>query len=469
MDTRIKNILIVEDSRTQAEELKYLLENNNCYVRHALNGELALEILRSFVPEVIISDIVMPGMDGFTLCSVIKSDTQLKHIPVILLTALSDSKDVIKGLECGADSFLVKPYSEEFLIARIEYFLQNTELRKDLADDAPLEILFGQEKYTIGSSRRQIMDLLLANYENSMMKNQELIESNKSLQAARDNLNRMNTHLDQMVRVRTQELENSNANLKAEIEERKRVEIELIAAKEKVDEASRLKSAFLANMSHELRTPLNAIMGFSDLMTEADPDEKDRYAQIVYKSSNHLLGLLDDVFFVSRLQSEKLTLNLTEFKPAEMVNNAFKIFNQPDSVKKLDFRVLNPIEYSQISVTSDAGKVSQVLTHLLSNALKYTFSGYVEFGFDIRNGFLEFFVKDTGIGIDEKEQESIFDAFYRGQLAKSSIIGGAGLGLNIAKMVVELLGGETGVQSEPGKGSRFHFTIPMVSPELVSA
>jgi DNA-binding response OmpR family regulator len=293
MDTRIKNILIVEDSRTQAEELKYLLENNNCYVRHALNGELALEILRSFVPEVIISDIVMPGMDGFTLCSVIKSDTQLKHIPVILLTALSDSKDVIKGLECGADSFLVKPYSEEFLIARIEYFLQNTELRKDLADDAPLEILFGQEKYTIGSSRRQIMDLLLANYENSMMKNQELIESNKSLQAARDNLNRMNTHLDQMVRVRTQELENSNANLKAEIEERKRVEIELIAAKEKVDEASRLKSAFLANMSHELRTPLNAIMGFSDLMTEADPEHREL--------ADKLADRFDEIFYGGRI------------------------------------------------------------------------------------------------------------------------------------------------------------------------
>ncbi len=461
MQTERNKILIVEDSRTQAEELRYLLESNDFIVTHALNGEIAIRMLTGFTPDIIISDIVMPGMDGFRFCSLVKEDDHLKDIPVILLTSLSDSKDVIKGLECGADSFLVKPYSEEFLIARVQYFLRNLELRRAQSDDAPLEILFGNEVYTISSSRRQIMDLLVSNYENSMIKNRELIESNKSLQIARDNLNRMNAHLDQMVKVRTQELENTNKSLKEEIEERKRIEAELIAAKEKADEGSRLKSAFLANMSHEIRTPMNSIMGFSDLMLDADPEEKERYAQIVHKSSTHLLGLIDDVFFVSRLQTEKLPLNLTEFRPAEIISDAFKMFNHPGTIKKLELRVSYPPEYDGLRIVSDAGKVNQVLTNLLSNSLKYTFTGYIEFGFDVVNGEVEFFVKDTGIGIDKKEQQTVFEAFYRGEKARSSIIGGTGLGLNIVKMVVELLGGSVGVQSEPDQGSRFRFTVPM--------
>ncbi len=237
MDQKKVEILIVEDSITQAKILIYILENNNFSVQHATNGEMALEILKHYEPEIIICDIVMPGMDGYRFCSLVKADKHLKNIPVILLTSLYDPRDVIKGLECGADSFLIKPYTEELIIARIQYFIQNSEFRKNQPDDSTVELLFTDQKYRINSSPRQILDILLSTYEDSLQKNQELNESNKNLKIARDNLTRLNANLEERVKLRTQELENSNANLLDEIEERKRAETSL---KEKVEDLRRM-------------------------------------------------------------------------------------------------------------------------------------------------------------------------------------------------------------------------------------
>ncbi len=226
-------VLVVEDSLTQAGVLKYILEINNYSVRHSPDGKKALELLDQYVPDIIISDIVMPGMDGYQFCSIIKADEQLKKIPVILLSALSVPRDIMKGLESGADSFLVKPYSEEMLIARIQYFVQNRDLRVNKPNDDALEILFANEKYSINSSSRQILDVLLSTYEITIHKNQELNESNKNLQIARDNLTLMNVNLEEKIRLRTLELEKSNENLLSEIEEHKATVETLLKSEEK--------------------------------------------------------------------------------------------------------------------------------------------------------------------------------------------------------------------------------------------
>lgn len=206
---------------------------------------------------------------------------------------------------------------------------------------------------------------------------------------------------------------------------------------------------------------MNAIIGFSDLLLDAEPEERILYAGIVQKSSKQLLMLIDDVIQMSRLQSEKLPLNIRGFKPSELVSDVYQMFNLPDFKKGIDLMVYIPSQHSNLTVRSDKDKIRQVLTNFMSNALRYTFIGSVELGFVMQNGDIEFYVKDTGIGIPGHEQQRIFDTFYRGEQAISLAIGGTGLGLKIAKELVELLGGQIGVNSEQGKGARFFFRIPV--------
>jgi len=250
-------------------------------------------------------------------------------------------------------------------------------------------------------------------------------------------------------------------NRDLDITERNQHELELNAAKVKDEESNRLKPAFLVSMSHEIRTPMNAIMGFSDLLMEAEGDEKRQFAAIIQKCSKQLLSLIDDVIHLSRLQSKILPVDNIRFKPAELVTDVFRMFNHPNLKKELDIAMIIPGQYKDLVMQSDAGKIRQILTNLVANAMKYTLQGIVKLGFELQDGLVEFYVTDTGIGIPEKEQERIFESFYRSEQAISSSIEGTGLGLSIAKELVELMGGVIGVSSNPDKGSRFFFSIPL--------
>jgi len=226
-------ILILEDSKTQAAELIYILENNEYIVTHANNGEEALELLSNKLPDIIISDIVMPRINGFEFCSTVKSDVRLKNIPVILLTSLSDPDDIIKGLECGADSFITKPYNEDFLISKIQYLLMNFEFRREQSTDIGLEIIFKGKKHLISSSRLQIVDLLFSTYESAMQKSKELAIVNQELINTRDKLIQLNETLEQTVEFRTEELMLNNAWLQNENKERIHVEEDLRYSEER--------------------------------------------------------------------------------------------------------------------------------------------------------------------------------------------------------------------------------------------
>lgn len=175
-------ILIVEDSPTQAAKLRLILENEGYNVLIAGNGEEALDILEDRIPTIVISDIVMPGIDGYELCRRIKGDKRMHHLPVILLTQLSDPKDIIRGLESGADHFLTKPYSEDELISHIQYIFVNRELRKNPVADLGIEIFFAGQKHFLTSDRIQILDLLFSTYEVVLQKNQALEKKNQELQ-----------------------------------------------------------------------------------------------------------------------------------------------------------------------------------------------------------------------------------------------------------------------------------------------
>jgi PAS domain S-box-containing protein len=211
------NVLIVEDSPTQAAHLKLILENKGYKVSVASNGKEALSILETTPPKLVISDIVMPEMDGYELCRTIKQDERFKQIPVILVTVLYDPQDVIRGLECGANNFISKPYDEKYLLSRIEIVLASSYAEETEKVQIGLDISFAGKKHHISASRLQILNMLLSTYETAVQKNHELTE-------ARDQLRELNEHLEDLVEERTLQLENTNRQLLEEIEVRKKAE-----------------------------------------------------------------------------------------------------------------------------------------------------------------------------------------------------------------------------------------------------
>ncbi|MEW6127413.1 MAG: response regulator [Acidobacteriota bacterium] len=212
-------ILIAEDSPTQAEQLRYILESHHYSVAIARNGREAIDNITNHKPTIVISDITMPEMDGYELCRRIKANQHLKDIPVILLTALSDPLDVLKGLECGADNFITKPYEERYLLSRINYLLVNREMRRNQSPQFGLEIFFGGEKRLITADRAQILDLFISTYEVALQKNEEMT-------AAQADLQKLNEQLEEKVKERT-------AALEIEIAERARAQEALRQAEEK--------------------------------------------------------------------------------------------------------------------------------------------------------------------------------------------------------------------------------------------
>ena len=189
-------ILIVEDSPTQSLKLRHVLERHGYNVAtSARDGQEALASLAVHLPTLIITDINMPGMDGYELCQRIKDDAKLKELPVILLTSLADPKDILRGLECGADNFIVKPYDEEFLLSRIHYVLANLELRRRAGGRQATEIYFAGHKYQLTTERIHSLDLLLSTYETAVQKNLELSHAKEQLEAQAEQLREKNAEM----------------------------------------------------------------------------------------------------------------------------------------------------------------------------------------------------------------------------------------------------------------------------------
>jgi signal transduction histidine kinase/CheY-like chemotaxis protein len=253
-----------------------------------------------------------------------------------------------------------------------------------------------------------------------------------------------------------------------DITDRNKVQGELIQAKEKAEESDRLKSAFLTNMSHELRTPLNAIIGFSGLILESGPDKNTiPYSQIISKSGFHLLSLVEDLFDTTIIETGQIKINSENTDIILLLKEVKDIIQGERHVEdktSVDL-VLNTKEVSDpLFLVTDSRKLKQVLINLLRNALKFTEKGYIEFGIteimDAENSHLQFYVKDTGIGIDKKNHEAIFNLFRQIDDTHTRKFGGMGLGLSLAKKTIEVLGGKIWVESEPDKGSTFYFTLP---------
>ena len=436
-------ILIVEDSPTQAERLRRLIQSLHYNARVASNGQLALAAIRERKPHLVLSDIVMPEMNGYDLCRAIKSDPTLRDIPVILVTSLNDPKDIIRGIECGADNFIRKPYAEDYLLNRISHMLMNQKLRKNQNVEIGIALYLGDQKHFINAERQQILDLLISTYE-------QAVQVNGELQARERQVIELNMRL---------------AHHAAELETINR---EIALKNLELAEASRMKSAFIANMSHELRTPLNAIIGFTGALLMKLPgpltSDQDKQLNTIRASARHLLSLINDILDVAKIEAGKLTLSIEPVHCQELMAEVADTLRPLAQQKGLALEMaLGEAGQPPVIIDTDRRALTQILINLLNNAIKFTEQGTVRISLSQReeDGGLvtEMSIADSGAGIKEEDQAKLFQAFSQLDSTSTRHVEGAGLGLYLCKNLANAIGGALFFNSDYGSGSTFTLAL----------
>jgi hypothetical protein len=237
---------------------------------------------------------------------------------------------------------------------------------------------------------------------------------------------------------------------------------ELILAKEHAEESDKLKSAFLANISHEIRTPMNGILGFSELLKEPglSGDQQQEYIRIIEICGARMLNIINDIIDISKIESGLMTVNKKDTNINEEIEFIYIFFKPQVEEKGMQFLFKNTLSNKEATIKTDSEKLNSILTNLVKNAIKYSNEGTIEFGYIKKDTIIEFYVKDTGIGIPKDRQLAIFERFIQADIADKMAQQGAGLGLSISKAYVEILGGKIWVESEEGIGSTFYFTLP---------
>jgi signal transduction histidine kinase len=424
-------VLVVEDSRTQAEALRAMLDDAGYDVRVAKSGGAALLDLRRLGADLVVSDVVMPGMSGLELCRAIRGDAQLRAIPFILLTSLTDPLDVVRGLEAGADNYVTKPYDPEQLLSRIRRTLASREQAASAGRGDSIEISFLGQRFMIGSSREQILDVLVSSFE-------DVARTNVALRAAEDERERLYEQ-ERLARAAAED------------------------ARARAEEANAAKSEFLAMMSHDLRTPLNAIGGYSELLALGvrGPVNDEQLADLerIRRNQRHLLTLVNDVLNFARLETGEIPLSLEQVPLDPIVRPLRAVIGPQAAGRGITYEYIE--SGGGIDVLVDTERLEQILINLLGNAVKFTpAGGRIEMRCRRFGAYGAVDVKDTGPGIPEAKLEAIFDPFVQVD-AHPAKREGVGLGLAISRKLARAMGGDITVESAEGEGSTFSVLLPL--------
>ena len=415
------HVLIAEDSPTQADLLRYLLEEQGYEVTHAPNGRLALEAAQARKPTLVVSDIVMPEMDGYALCKAIKGDKHLKDVPVVIVTSLAGIQDIVMALDCGADNFIRKPYEPAALLARIQYILSNRELRghRGTRMKLGLEIFLGGKKHFITSEREQILDLLVASYEQAVQANEELKRRDQVISALNADLERHAAYL-----------ESANKELEA----------------------------FSHSVSHDLRGPLVTIDGFTARL-QKDSDQAltpqgREHLRRVRDSVQRMGQLIDDMLYLSKVTRAEL-----HREPADLAVMAAEIVDELRAQHaQRDVEFVVP---ASVPASCDVRLMRIALANLLGNAWKFTGKregARVEFSVTRTRGSEPVYrVQDNGAGFDMAHAAKLFAPFER--LHTVGDFPGTGIGLATVQRIVERHGGRLWAEAAVDQGAAFYFTL----------
>ena len=344
-------------------------------------------------------------------------------------------------------------YAKLNLMSRKGYAIKQWYKNVGEEEDTPLSEVVGIYRHVHPDDRRYILDF----YEEVKKGNRRHFQ--KEMRVRRvgtiDQWNWVRSNI-MVTNYRPEENEIEIIGINYDITELKETEAELILARDRAEMAGRLKSAFLANMSHEIRTPLNAIVGFSDLLVEAeDIEERKEYVKIVRNNNELLLQLITDILDLSKIEAGTFDFTYGDVNVNLLCENI---------VRSMEMKVSEGValvfdsNLPQYHLISDRNRLHQVISNFVNNAIKFTSQGSIRVGYQMKGEELEFYVQDTGIGIDKEQQLHIFERFVK----LNSFVPGTGLGLAICQSIIEQLGGRIGVDSEPGKGSRFWFRLPGV-------
>ena len=358
----------------------------------------------------------------------------------------------------GKDTIRHHQAEQELIFANKELAFQNDEKGKRAAE---LVIANKELAFQNDEKEKRAAELILANKELVFQNEEkekratELIIANKELAFQNDEKGK-----------RAAELILANNELVFQNEEKEKRAAELVIAKEHAEQSDRLKSAFLANMSHEIRTPMNGILGFASILKEADlsGEEQREFLELMEQSGVRMLNIINDIVDISKIESGLMEVHLKESNINEQIDYIHTFFKPEMDKKRIQFFSKKSLIGKEAVIITDREKLYAILTNLVKNAIKYTDEGSIEFGYDLKTEsqttVLEFFIRDTGIGIPKHRQEPIFERFIQADIANKMARQGAGLGLSISKAFVKLLGGKIWVSSEVGKGTTFYFTLP---------
>lgn len=361
----------------------------------------------------IISDYSLPQFSGLDALEELKQSGI--DIPFVLISGTIGEETAVAAMKAGAHDYIMKNNLSR-LVPAFERELKEAAIRheKRRADDAL--------KSSMLSLKKQITEY--------KMLNNQYLKINKELKDRVDQIKKMNS--------------------------------ELYISKNKAEESDKLKSAFLANMSHEIRTPLNGILGFSSLLNEPNltKEDKEDYIEIINSNGQQLLTIINDILDISKIEAGQVSIHYEAVNISEMMNGLKHQFKDQAALKNLVLTLNQDFTEEEIILYTDANRLRQVFLNLISNAIKFTHTGGIEFGYIQKENFLEFYVKDTGIGIALEDQSIIFKPFRKVEDSLTATYGGTGLGLPISKALVEKLGGSLTLKSKKNSGSVFVFTIP---------
>lgn len=405
-----KHIVACEDSLVQAKRLEHLFKKNSISYKMFYNASDAYDSITESKPALIISDVIMPGINGFEFCTKIKGNESFKDIPVILLTALQDSDDIIRGLQSGADNFITKPYRENEIVERIEHLLENKVISNEIEDKSSIKLKFKGNEYLITSSKRQIVDLLISVYETASNRNTEITEIKSQLERSNEELKHANSDLD----------------------------------------------SFSRSVSHDLRSPLSVIIGFAATILD-NPEssislEEKEYLGYIRDSANEMSYLISDLLAFS--QSGITVLNKEELNLSILAND--KIENLLIRYPKINPEIA--IQDCMIDL-ADKNLMGIVLDNLLDNSIKYSSKEnkpIIKFTSEESFGSRVYCISDNGSGFDSDKAEELFKPFVRYHDKEYS---GTGVGLSTVKRIIERHGGTIWAESSVGEGAKFYFTL----------